>query len=283
MAARTGLRWLLQLALVVALVYVAFAAMMTLIQDRQIYLPIATLVTTPDAHGLPYEEVWLTADDGVRIHGWYLPAPDGANADGRAPTLLFLHGNAGNISHRIRSLRLFHELGLAVLIIDYRGYGQSEGRPDEQGLYLDALAGWRHLRDERGIAADDIVVFGRSLGGAVAAWLAARERPGGVILESAFTSATDLGRELYPWLPVRLLLRVDYDTLAAVPAIDAPLLIVHSHDDEIAPFAHGRRLYEAAAGPRTLLELRGGHNDAFIVSAADYREGLSRFLAEVFR
>lgn len=218
----------------------------------------------------------------MRLHGWYLPAPDGAGAGRGAPALLFLHGNAGNISHRIRSLRLFHELGLAVLIIDYRGYGQSEGRPDEQGLYLDALAGWRHLRDERDVAPADIVVFGRSLGGAVAAWLAARERPGGVILEAAFTSAPDLGRELYPWLPVRRLLRVDYDTRAAVGSIDTPLLIIHGRDDGIVPFAHARRLYEAAAGPRTLLELSGGHNDAFVVSAADYREGVARFLSGLF-
>jgi uncharacterized protein len=282
-AASAGLRGLFQLLLVVALAYVAFAAMMTLTQDRQIYLPMSVLVTTPAAHGLPYEEVWLMTEDGVRIHGWYLPAPDGARPDGRAPTLLFLHGNAGNISHRIASLRIFHELGLAVLIIDYRGYGRSDGRPDEEGLYLDALAGWRHLRDERGIAAGDIVVFGRSLGAAVAAWLAARKQPAGVILEAGFTSAADLGREIYPWLPVRLLLRAEYDTLSAVRSIDAPLLIVHSRDDEIVPFAHGRRLYEAAAGTRAMLELRGGHNDGFVRSGAEYRDGLSRFLDTLFR
>jgi uncharacterized protein len=283
MTARVGLRRLSRVLLAAALVYAAFAAMLTLTQDSQIYLPMSVHVTTPDAHGLRYEEVWLTAEDGVRIHGWYLPAPHGTGPEGRAPTLLFLHGNAGNISHRIASLRIFHELGLAVLIIDYRGYGHSDGRPDERGLYLDALAGWRHLRDERGIAARDIVVFGRSLGAAVAAWLAARTEPGAVILESAFTSAADLGAEIYPWLPVRLLLRAEYDTLSAVQSIEAPLLIAHSRDDEIVPFGHGLRLYEAAAGPRMLVELRGGHNDGFVRSGAEYRDGLSRFLDTLFR
>lgn len=272
-----------RLLLPLALAYLALVVMMTLMQGRLMYMPMATLVTTPADRGLDYEEVWLTTGDDVRLHAWYLPPPSAASpGDRRTPTLLFLHGNAGNISHRLESLAIFHELGLAVLILDYRGYGRSEGRPDEEGLYRDAQAGWHYLRDERGIDAEDIIIFGRSLGGAVAAWLAARKQPGGVILESAFTSAADLGAELYPWLPVRWMLRVEYDTLSAVRALSSPLLIAHSPGDEIVPFHHGRRLYDAAPGPRSLLEMRGGHNDGFVVSGEDYRRGLSDFIGQYF-
>jgi uncharacterized protein len=255
-------------------VYVFFVAFLYLTQDRMFFFPTSELVTTPDRHGLAYEDVWLTAEDGVQLHGWFVPAPRA-----RA-TLLFFHGNGGNISHRIDSLRIFHELGLSVLVLSYRGYGRSEGRPGEAGIRRDADAAWRYLREEQGVAASRLVIFGRSLGAAVAADLAARTDPGAVVLESPFTSAADLGAELYPWLPVRHLIRHEYEVLGRVGGIDAPILVVHSRDDEIVPFAHGRRIADAAAAP--LLELRGGHNDAFLRSRAEYLQGLREFLAPLF-
>ena len=255
--------------------YVAIAALMYLTQSRQVYFPLRTLVTTPQAHGMAYEDVHFRTEDGVRLHGWFVPA------DKARGVLLFFHGNAGNISHRMDSIRIFHELGLSVWIIDYRGFGLSEGRPDEQGTYLDASAAWRHLIDERGVSPGCVVVFGRSLGSAVAAWLAARQRPAAVILESAFTSAPDLGAELLPWLPVRWLLRYEYDTRAAVGEISAPVLVVHSRDDELVPFHHGQAVFEAAHEPRGFVEIRGGHNDGFLRSRGDYVRGLRDFLDEV--
>lgn len=253
-------------------VYLALAAFMYATQSQQLYFPLRALDTTPAAHGMPYRDVTLATADGVRLHGWLVPA------DEPRGVLLFFHGNAGNISHRIDSIRVFREMGLSVLILDYRGYGQSEGSPDEAGLYRDAEAAWRYLREEEGMEPGQIVLFGRSLGAAVAAWLAARENPAAVILESAFTSAPDFAAELYPWLPVRLLLRFDYDTRAALAKIRAPVLIAHSRDDEIVPFRHAERLFAAANEPKAMLEMRGGHNDGFLRSQPGYGEGLRRFV-----
>ncbi|AHE97390.1 alpha/beta hydrolase [Thioalkalivibrio paradoxus] len=267
-------RSLLSLALIVAVAYGVFVAFLYLTQERLIYFPVATLATTPERHGLAYEDVELAAEDGVRLHGWFVPAPEA-----RA-TLLFFHGNGGNLSHRIDSLQIFHDLGLSAFILSYRGYGRSEGRPSETGTRLDANAAWRHLREERGVSASEIVVFGRSLGAAVGAELASRETPGAVILESPFTSAADLGAEVYPWLPVRLLLRHEYDVLGPAQAIRSPLLVVHSRDDEIVPFAHGRAISDVTGAD--LLELRGGHNDAFLRSRTRYVEGLRAFLDTAF-
>ncbi len=263
-------RSLLQLALIGVVAYGLLVAFVYLTQDRMFFFPTSDLVTTPDRHGLDYEDVELTAEDGVRLHGWFVPAPDART------TLLFFHGNGGNISHRIESLQIFHELGLSVFILSYRGYGRSEGSPGEAGTRRDAQAAWQYLREERGLPASRIVVFGRSLGAAVAADLAARVDPGAVILESAFTSAADLGSEVYPWLPVRWLIRHEYEVLGRVEAIDAPMLVVHGRDDEIVPFDHGRKIADAAGAP--LLELRGGHNDAFLRSRAEYLRGLREFL-----
>lgn len=267
-------RSLLSLAVITAGAYSLLVAFAYLTQDRMVYFPTSTLVTTPDAHGLPYEDVVLVADDGVRLHAWFVPAPDA-----RA-TLLFFHGNGGNLSYRMDSLRIFHDLGLSVLILSYRGYGRSEGRPGEIGIQRDANAAWRHLREDRGIPAEEIVVFGRSLGAAVGAELAARERPGGVILESAFTSAADLAADVYPWLPVRWLIRYEYDVRGALPDIEAPVLIAHSRDDEIVPFRHARELEVAAGANTRLLEMRGGHNDGFLRTGAAYRQGLRDFLEQ---
>jgi fermentation-respiration switch protein FrsA (DUF1100 family) len=211
----------------------------------------------------------------VRLHGWYLPT-----ADARG-TLLFLHGNAGNVSHRLDSLRIFHDLGLAVLIIDYRGYGRSEGKPSEQGLQQDALAAWNHLVDVRGETPARIVVFGRSLGASLAAWLAAHRPVAGLILESAFISVPELAAELYWWLPARRLARLRHDTLNAVARVQAPVLVAHSPDDEIIPYRHGRALYEAAPSAKQFLQLRGDHNSGFLLSGTDYVHGLAAFLDRI--
>ena len=269
-----------RLLIAAALSYAAVALLLYLRQDAMLYypdLPGRALTATPRAVGLDFEEVALSAADGTRLHGWFLPA---AEARG---VILFSHGNAGNIAHRLDSLRIFHRLGWAALIYDYRGYGRSAGSPSEAGTALDAEAAWRHLTEERGYPPNRVVLFGRSLGAAVTARLAAGRAPGGVILESAFTSLPDRAAELYPWLPVRLLGRYRYDTLAELAAIRAPLLVVHSVDDELIPFAHGQRLFAAAHEPKSMLEIRGGHNGGFLLSGERYVEGLRRFLDGVAR
>ncbi len=256
--------------------YLALAGIMFLSQHRLLYLPDMPgreLTATPADVGLDYEDVHITTADGVELHGWWLPG------DTRT-TLLFFHGNAGNISHRLHSLEQFHGLGLSVLIIDYRGYGRSEGRPGEQGTYDDALAAWRHVIEQRGIPAHEVILFGRSLGAAIAAWLGTQTAPGAVILEGAFTSIPDLGQELYPFLPVRWLSRFDYATREYVAGITAPVLIVHATRDEITGFHHAEALYEAATGTRQLLALDGTHNNAHVRDEHRYLTGISAFLRD---
>jgi len=259
-----------------------------------IYFPDRQLGATPDAAGLSYGDVFLTTADGVRIHGWFLSAP---HAIPPSPfTLLFFHGNAGNISHRLDKLVMFHGLGANVLIIDYRGYGRSEGKPNEEGIYLDAQAAYEYLTQpqtlpvrrsfsEGGSLGEGgnreprtIVVYGESLGTAVAVDLASKHPIGGVVLEEPFTSIGDVGQKMFPFLPVRLLVRNKYDSLSKIARINAPLLILHSRDDEVFPFCHAERLFAAAHEPKQLVKLHGSHNDAFAVSADTYRSALREFL-----
>lgn len=265
---------MLKLLFVVAGAYLLLVAFVYLTQAGMLYLPNMPgreLLAAPKAVGLDYEDITLEASDGVRVHGWFVPGES-------ARVLLYFHGNAGNISHRLHSIRQFYDLGLSVFIIDYRGYGRSGGKPTEKGLYRDADAAWRYLTDDRGIAAEDIIVFGRSLGGAVASWLAVQEKPAALIVDSSFTSVPDIGREAYPWLPVRLLSRFEHSTRDHVAESTCPVLVVHSRDDEIIPFHHGKAIYSAANEPKTFLEIRGGHNDAHTTSAATYLDGVQSFL-----
>ena len=258
-----------------------FVGGMYLLQPAMVFLPSPDLEQTPADWGLAYEEVWLRAEDGVRLHAWYLPG----HAAG--PTLLFFHGNAGNISHRRASLEIFHDLGLNVLILDYRGYGRSEGRPSEQGLYRDARAAWDHLVGERGLAPREIVVFGRSLGGAVAANLAAglpdEAQPGALILESTFSSARDMARALYPVLGSLMVMRFELDTRARVAEVRCPVLVLHSPDDEIVPYAQGREVFAAANPPKAFQALVGDHNGGFLMSQPGYQRGLADFLVRKTR
>ena len=268
---------MLKLIAAVAIGYALLVALIYLMQGRMLYLadvPGRELTSSPQDIGLDFEEVTLETDDGVMLHGWFVPSDS-------ARVLLFFHGNAGNISHRLESIRQFHDLGLSVLIIDYRGYGQSGGRTTESGINRDADAAWRYLIEQRGLRADDIVIFGRSLGGSVAARLAARQQPLGLIVESSFTSVPDVAQEIYPWLPARWLSRLQHATRDHVREAPCPVLVIHSREDEIIPFHHGEAIFSAAPEPRTLLELRGSHNDAFIRDEHTYLRGLAAFLGSL--
>jgi len=252
--------------------YVLILLLMYFMQSAMVYHPQKTLAANPVAIGLDYEDVKFQTEDGVSLHGWFVPY------DSVDTTILYFHGNAGNISGRLETIQLLHQLGLNVLIFDYRGYGQSEGTPSEQGTYNDALAAWKYLEENKGIPKDRIVVMGRSLGGSVAAWLAARKAPAATIVESTFTSAIALGAELYPWLPVRWISKFEYNTLENIQRIDSPLFMAHSRDDEVVPFHHGERLFKTAKEPKTFVELRGSHGTAFLDTGAQYREAMREFL-----
>ena len=262
--------------------YVGLMILLYGMQSRLIHLPGVPgreLMATPADIGLQWEDVQIRTEGDVSLHGWYLPAPE----DGAGYTVAFFHGNAGNISHRLDSLEIFHELGLATLIIDYRGYGRSEGSPSEEGLYRDGDAAWRYLVDERNVPPGKVIAFGRSLGAAVAGRVAAEHEVGGVILESSFTSAVDRGAELYPIFPVRLLARIHYPTRDFVRDVDAPVLVVHSPEDEIIPIHHGRAVYEAAPAPKQFLEIRGDHNTGFLQSRERYARGIADWLRALER
>ncbi len=262
---------MLHLFLLLLFGLLAFVLILRWREPSMIYYPMREIEGTPDQAGLKFEDVWLTASDGVKIHGWFVPAAGTA-----ATTILFLHGNAGNISHRLEKLAIFHKLGAATFIIDYRGYGRSDARqPDEQGTYRDAQAAYDWLV-KRG---SPIILYGESLGTAVAVDLAIKVPVAGVIIEEPFTSIADVGQKMFPFLPVRLIAKTKYDSLSKMPKLRAPLLILHSRDDEMFPFSYAERLLAAAPEPKRLVELHGSHNDAFLVSAVVYRQALSEFLA----
>jgi uncharacterized protein len=255
--------------------YVLLAALLFLFQGSLVYRPVRQWITTPDQASMDYEDVYFQTSDGVKLNGWFVPAgtPKG--------TILIFHGNAGNISHRLDTIAIFHNLGYNVMIIDYRGYGLSEGSPGEQGTYRDAEAAWKYLTRKRKLDPGRIVIFGRSLGGAVAAWLAVEKHSAGLILESTITSVANRGAELYKFLPVRLLARINYDTLGRIDKLRCPLLVIHSPDDEVVPFHHGKQLFEAAKEPKRFEEISGSHNEGFRNSGTLYTDILSEFLDSV--
>ena len=229
--------------------------------------------------GRPFEEVYFRSSDDVRLHGWFFPA-DSKSVRSRLVFLLF-HGNAGNISHRLEFCQAWLELGVNVLLFDYRGYGCSGGLPSESGTYLDAQAAYQWLRT-KGFAPENIIAVGKSLGGGIASELAVRETPGGLILQSTFTNIPQLGAELFPWLPVRWLSTIKYDTLSKLPRIKVPLLIVHSRDDALVRYNHAEKNFAAANEPKLLWQVSGGHNAVIEAGRDDYQRGLNRYLAAYF-
>ncbi len=261
----------MQIAALLIVILAAVMGWVWVFQERMVFFPLRELDGRPSDVGLAYEDVHIVTRDGVGLHGWYVPGEDARG------TVLFCHGNAGNISHRLETVALLHGLGLNVLLFDYRGYGKSGGRPREAGLYRDAEAAWDYLTTKRGEAPERIVLMGRSLGGGVAAWLAARRGPAALILESTFTSIADLGRRFYPLLP-RFLARIRFDTLSHLAGVRCPLLVAHSRDDDVVPFVMGQRLYEAHDGLKCFLPMRGDHSRGWLDTGASYVEGLDGFL-----
>lgn len=263
--------------MVVALAgYVAMLALVFWFQGKLIFFPLQELYSlTPQARGLAYEAVKLRSEDGEQLAAWWIPASASKPVQG---TVLLFHGNAGNISHRSDYAAMFYGLGYNTFLVDYRGYGESTGKPSEAGTYRDATASWAWLTATRGIKAADIVIFGESLGGGIATWLAAKQAPRALILSSTFTSVPDLGAEIYPWLPVRWISRIHYNNLANLAQVRVPLLIAHSPEDEIIAYAHGERLYAVAHEPKTFLKMRGGHNEGFVFAREQWVRAVQEFL-----
>ncbi len=264
----------MNVVLIALLFYIIFVALLFIFQSRLLYFPRRALATTPEDVGLSYTTVTFPAADGTTLAGWYVPADDTRGV------ILFCHGNGGNISYLLESIMQYNRLGFDVFLFDYRGYGASSGKPSERGTYLDAEGAWRYLSEERKIAPSKIILIGRSLGGAVAAWLAQQVTPRALVVESAFTSVPDIAAGAYRFLPARLLCRFRYCTGEYLRHVHCPVLIVHSPSDEIIPFSHGRHLFEAAQTQKEFLEIVGGHNDAFSYSNSVYELGLTAFLSK---
>jgi fermentation-respiration switch protein FrsA (DUF1100 family) len=256
-------------------VYLALCLIMVLTQDRLVYFPTRGPSATPAEVGLAFEERRLTSADGVRLHAFWIPRPESHGA------LLFCHGNGGDIGHRMGSAAVFAALGWSSFYFDYRGYGASEGRPSEEGTYLDAVAAYDELVGPLGIAPRRIVAVGESLGAAVAIELALRRPLRALLLESAFTSLAGVGATHYPWLPVRLLARYRYANAAKIAGVGVPLFLMHSPDDEIVPFAHAERLFAVAREPKELLRTAGRHNDGGFLQRAEWIACVGAFLDRV--
>ena len=260
---------------VAAAVYLGLTLFLYLWQSRLVYYPSREMGLTPGTARLPFEDIRVQTGDGETVHGWFVPAP------GARGTVIFCHGNGGNISHRIEAFWRWHDYGLNVCMFDYRGYGHSTGKPSEAGTYRDAEAVWTWVTATKGVAPERVVVFGESLGGGVAAWLAEHHPPAALILESTFTSIPDMAAHLYPYLPTRWLCRIHYNTLARLASIHCPVLVAHSPDDDMVPYALGQRLFAAAREPKAFLEMKGPHNGGREATGPRYDQAVTAFLAGV--
>lgn len=269
MASRS--RWAARLLFVLVLLGALYAGLV-IFEDRFIYFPTEEITATPADAGLEFEEVYFDTDDGLSLHGWWIPGRTGD------ATLLWFHGNGGNLSDRVGILELLHaELDVGVFIFDYRGYGRSEGSPSERGLYTDARAALEAATASSGAEARDIVLYGQSLGAAVAVELATERESRAVVLEAPFTSVPDMARHHYGWLPVAPLLRTDFDSESRIAGIDASLLMLQGNQDEIVPVNLGRRLFDAAREPKEFVTIDGaGHNDIYLMDG--YVAALRSFL-----
>lgn len=246
-------------------------------EHSQVYHPTREMAGSASELARPWEDIWLKASDGVELNGWFFPAD--TNSPRREFVFFVCHGNGGNIGHRLGLCGALLRQGAAVFLLDYRGYGRSHGRPSEEGTYLDAQAAHAWLR-QRGYSGKRIIAFGESLGGAVATELAVREEVGGLVLQSTFTSIPDFGAELFPWLPVRWLGRIRYDTRSKLPRLRGPVLVMHSRSDSLIPAHHADANLAAANEPKLFCELRGDHNDA-VYEERGFAEALEKLLSRM--
>jgi len=242
-----------------------------------IFFPEKEITLTPADAGLAFEDLTLETSDGVKINGWFVPHA------GAKTTILWLHGNGGNIGHRVGRIHRFHHaLRANILIIDYRGYGRSGGRVSEKGTYLDAVAAYDYLLSRRDVDPARIVPFGSSLGAGVAVELSLRRKVQGVILESPFASIREMARVAVPWLPVGWLITTRYDNLSKIGRLNIPILILHGDRDGTVPFAQGRKLFEAAREPKRFYTISGAdHNNTDIVGGESYLQALSQFIEQL--
>ncbi len=243
-----------------------------LLERKALYYPSSQIEFTPAALDLRYEDVFFKSADSVELHGWFVPAQD------PFATVLYCHGNAGNISHRVEIAKMFNEKKMNFFVFDYRGFGRSKGRPTERGTYLDAKAAYEYLVNRKNIDPAQIVIYGKSLGAAIAIDLAAYVKAGAIISESGFTSTRDMAGAIFPFIPLWLFVSKNYNAIDKIHKVDMPKLIIHSRNDEIVPFAQGERLFQRAGQPKDFYIMHGGHNDAFYIYSEECMQRIVDFL-----
>ena len=243
------------------------------IENFLIFFPQSNFDLTPEKFRLKYKDVFFRAEDGIGLHGWFFPLK------GDYPVIIFCHGNAGNISHRLENISLILERKIQVFIFDYRGYGRSEGRPSETGIYMDGRAAYDYLIKREGISAEKIVLFGRSLGAAVAIDLALNRKAKSLVIESAFTSTKDMAKTMFLFNIASFILPPNYNNLDKISRVHIPKLIMHGDDDEIVPFDMGQQLFTASKDPKYFYKIGGaGHNDTYIAGGERYLQAFVSFV-----
>lgn len=263
---------LIYILAVLLIAYCGWGFALYIMQPRFLYYPAREVSNTPGELELDFEDAVFKSTDGLLLSGWFIPA------DGSEFTVLFCHGNGGNMTHRLDSINIFHNLGLNCFIFDYRGYGDSQGKPTEEGTYLDAAAVYKWLTEKKKIKPENIILFGRSLGGSIAAQLASKVKAAALIIESTFTSYVDIGKKFYPYMPVQWFARFSYRTIDFIKDVRCPVMLIYSRNDEVVPFEFGLELYEAANEPKEFVEILGSHNDSFLVSSEIYKNAWTKWL-----
>jgi hypothetical protein len=269
------------LAVLVVLGYLGVVAYLRFNERSFIFQPAERHVEAPDpAFALHEQRVSYPSSDGVTLAAWIVPA---AGTPASNMWLLICHGNLGNVGYAQRPefYSLMRDIGVNLLAFDYRGFGDSTGAPDEQGLYADATASYEYLTRTRHVPPDHVVIFGHSLGSGVAIELASRVPAAALVVEGAYTSVVERGQELYPFLPVSLIATQRFPSIDRIPSVAMPKLFLHSPEDTVIPYRYGRRLFEAAREPKRFVDVKGGHENAYSVDRAVYYGAIAQLLREV--
>ena len=261
----------MKMILCLSVIIVLFLILVRYLENTSVFYPERALVATPESLGLPFENVAITTQDHVKLHGWLIKAPSSK------ATFIFFHGNAGNISGRLEKIDFLHKIGVNILIIDYRGYGKSEGRPTEEGIYKDATAAYDYLLQREDMKGQNIISYGVSLGGVVAVDLAVARPVSCVILDSTFSSAADMAKKIYPFIP-SFSMKTKMDSMRKIKDTTVPILFIHSIEDQTVPFALGKKLYDAAPGVKEFIEITGSHTDGHIYGEDKIKNGIRVFL-----
>lgn len=262
----------LKIAAYLAVGYLLVIGLMTILQNKLIFHPSVFIVDTPEILGVPWSEHYIPAEDGIDLHGWLLVNPEADH------TVIFSHGNAGNISGRLSLAKTIYDAGASVFLYDYRGFGNSDSSPTEKSMYRDANAVISYLGREADISTDEMIFYGRSLGGPVAAYMASEYSGAGLVLDSSFTNLKAIAKDVMPIVP-SFLIQATFPTDEYLKkSSSTPLMIMHSVEDELIGFHHGEGLYEIADQPKTFVELRGGHNDSYYVSKDSFEAGWENFI-----